>query len=976
MTRPVIVVGGPGSGKTEEVVARLAARYESSPFHEAVALVPTNRHGDQFRRRLVSRCGVAIGLRVETISRFSRSLALGTGEPSHAVAEELLARTARREVDVGAASYFRAIAHTDGFLGLLNAAVGDLLAEAVDPQEFQEAAGRSGSSALKGLTAIFAAYRSELDRRGWLHPAQAPLAAADAVKAGAGLPSLVVLDGFQVFRGVELTLLEAVSNRAEVVVAFDLQSGERARYDSRRLLDRLSNAHVVHMKGRTAAPPMTVTAGTASDREDQLRAMARQIKHRLTEDPSLRPSDCAVAFRQVSPYLSLARQVFAEYDLPLDPAAGERFTTRPLGVWLRRLLHLGRDGWRLGDLAAVLSSGFMDLGRWRLRPDDVTRFTRHGRRHNLWAGQEAVERIVDGIRVDAGEAPAGPARKMGLRIADGMASALRDLRDLLEQPAVDAGEHARRLDDALFGQRSLVQPTARSLPGVETEIEALRGYLRDIAATQEALGGAPEPFDSFAARLEGKLDAPAVLLREAGGVLLAPMHTLHGLRFDHVSLGGLIQGEFPAQRTGTALLDGSAREALARAGLTLPPEPRLAEDDLWRSASTRADGSLALWRTRLDDRGRPAASSYYFDSLPHHRTVETMATAPEETASRRELTIACSRLWQEQGRLRPRDADAWPMVREAVRVEQRRRSFGHAGEYEGRLAAGLVPRLTGEDAVWSASRLESYRTCAFQFFGRYALRLWELEEEMDSADPAMRGTVIHDILQDALQFLVEQGRPLMPDTVGEAVDRLRASGRGIWNRAPEERGFGRAALWRLDADAVIPQLELLLYREAEESQRAGVTRIMGAERMIEASLPLSPPMRVTATVDRLDEGDGLVVIVDYKSGRPIPRSHVMDGRRVQLQLYGHLAREEAAAERVVAPRYAWLNPGNRTWDLDSSRPDDQAVLGHVVGVADEVRSSVESGDFRVNPQVQPCPSYCSFRHICRVNEYSRWKRWD
>ena len=246
---------------------------------------------------------------------------------------------------------------------------------------------------------------------------------------------------------------------------------------------------------------------------------------------------------------------------------------------------------------------------------------------------------------------------------------------------------------------------------------------------------------------------------------------------------------------------------------------------------------------------------------------------------------------------------------------------------------------------------------------------------MDSADAATRGTVVHEVLQDALEPLVAMASPLTQDTLSDCLERLWSRGLDIWNRAPGEKGFGRAALWRLDAEAVFRQLELLLRREAEASERTGVTRIMGAERKIEASLPLSPPMRVTATVDRLDEGQDLVVIVDYKSGRAIPKAQVMDGRRVQLQLYGFLAREEAAAGRVVA-RYAWLNPDVRTWELDSSKPEDQTVLENVVEVAREVRSAVESGDFRVNPQVQPCPSYCSFRHICRVNEYSRWKRWD
>ena len=281
MSGPVIISGGPGSGKTEEVVARLAARYSSSPFYEATALVPTSRHGDQLRRRLVSRCGVALRLRVETISQFSQTLSSSAGRLSPTVAEELLARIVRREIESGPASYFRPIAHTEGLVSLLNAAVRDLLAESIEPPVFLEAADGSGSSALMGLSAIFAAYRSELDRHDWLHPAQVPLAAAEAVKAGAALPRLVVLDGFQVFRGVELTLLQAVSERAEVLATFDPESGARAQHDYERLLESLPNTHVIELKGRTAVPT-TVTAGTASDREDQLRAMARQIKQRLT----------------------------------------------------------------------------------------------------------------------------------------------------------------------------------------------------------------------------------------------------------------------------------------------------------------------------------------------------------------------------------------------------------------------------------------------------------------------------------------------------------------------------------------------------------------------------------------------------------------------------------------------------------------------------------------------------------------------
>ena len=975
-----LIVGGPGGGKTDQVVSRLTALYAADPFSEAVVLVPTVRHGDQLRRRLVGRCGVALRLRVETVAQLSRGLAPDAQPLSRTMAGELLARTARREIERGPAAYFEPIAGTNGFAGLLSAAVDDLLAEAVDPRTLSEAAGKTGSPSLMALGAIFEAYALELERRGWLHPAQIALAAAGAVRAGASAPPIVMLDGFQVVRGSELALLEALADRAEVVVTLDPDAGARARYDYERLLGRFPDARTVALPDDRQTRSLEVTAGDAADREGQMRAVARQIKQRLTDEPSLRPSDFAVAFRQASPYLGLARQVFEEYDLPLDPAAGEPLGSHPLGVWLRRVLSLARDGWHLRDIVAVLSSGFVDLDRWGLSQGLVAWFARRGRQANLWAGRDALERILEALRADA-DAPKRPdSVREGLRrTADGMAEALETLRGLLERPPSPVAEHARRLDEALFGERAIVGAVSQEQHGVRDETEALRSYLRELAATHESIGGEPESFEVFAARLEHHLDAPAVLLREAGGVLLAPMHTLHGLRFDFVAVGGLIEGQFPNPQRRTALLDREARDALRRAGLDIPPEARLAEDELWESVRTRADRTLALWRTRLDERDRPAAASYYFDSYLESKSpeeiVEVRSTTPERAASRRELAIACAGLWTEGGRLRPLKSPEWPVVRAAVPVEQLRRSFGHAGVYEGVVPGSEVPWLTAEDAVWSASRLESYRTCAFQFFSQYALGLRELDEETEGADAATRGTVIHDILQDALAPLAERGLPLSPDTLDEAVANLRDTGPKTWYRAPAEKGFGRAALWRLDWEETCQQLELLLEREAGNSARDGVARIVGAEKPITASLPLDPPLRVTATVDRLDEAEDTVVIVDYKSGRGISRTDVTSGRRVQLQLYGYLAREDARASRVIA-RYAWTNPNNREWHLDSADPEDEAVIEDVVEVAASVRGSVELGDFRVNPQVTPCPTYCSFKHACRVNELTRWKQWD
>ena len=96
------------------------------------------------------------------------------------------------------------------------------------------------------------------------------------------------------------------------------------------------------------------------------------------------------------------------------------------------------------------------------------------------------------------------------------------------------------------------------------------------------------------------------------------------------------------------------------------------------------------------------------------------------------------------------------------------------------------------------------------------------------------------------------------------------------------------------------------------------------------------------------------------------------GRRLQLQLYALAAREQLGAERLVA-RYAYLDPRAEEWALDSADAADEALIDEAKRHAEVVRERVEAGDFRVNPQVTPCPGYCAFRHACRVNQFTRSK---
>lgn len=940
-------------------------------------LVPTVRHGDQFRRRLLAACGVALDLQVATPHGVARTLRTDLPVASAGAARELLGSVTRRQIAAGAAAHFAPLGAAAA-LPMLWEAVAELLAEAVPAERFTAAAAQTGDPQLAAVAAVYDAYHAALRSCRLLPPAGLPAAAAEAAGDAPGLPNLVIVDGFRHFSGGESLLLTALARDRGLLLAFDPEAGERARHSYERLQRLFPDAAIERAGGGAAR--RRAHGCVAADREAQLRAMARRIKRRLTEDRSLRPSDCGVTFRTLGPVLGLARQVFAEYDLPLDPVAGEPLANRPLGVWIRRLLRLPAEGWRLRDLIAVLGSGFTNRKRWHLDEWAVARIARHGRQNHLWAGRDAMDRLAAALRSQDREAEqALPGME-----ARGLGAALAYLYGFLEPPPAPAGDHARRVKAALFGAPPLIRPAVRTQPGLIAEIDAIRGHLDDIAVTDDALREGPAPFAAFVDRLLDRLAAPAAILREAGGVLLAPMTALSGLRLTYLEAGGLVEGEFPAPRPEPILLSLQARRQLAAAGLPLPPPPDTSEDELWRSVLTRADAGLTAWRTRLDERGRQVASSIYFDEVDSAADAAAAATvtavteaavpAPADAASTRELAIACATAWRRGGRASPRPTAAWQVVRLAAQVEQQRRSFTGAGEFEGHVAVDLRPDLTDGGAVWSASRLESYRTCAFRFFGQYALDLYEVEEEMDTADPMTRGTVMHAMLEDALADLSAAHRPLTPDTVDAAVERLRSRGREIWLRAPAEHGFGRAGVWAMECEATLERLEALLHGEAERSEADGVTALSGTERELTATLPTQPPMALRARLDRLDSGPGLAVVVDYKTGS-ISRKDLVSGLRLQLPLYVHAARQHAQQERVIA-RYASMRGHGAPQRLDSDDPDDRQIIDDVLPRAEGVRAAVRAGDFRVNPQVPACPTWCSFRHVCRVNQFSRWKRWD
>ena len=161
-----------------------ARRYQDERFAPTLVLVPTARHGDQFRRRLVARGGVALNLEVATLAQYARLHAAGR-TLSREVAADLLRRVSLERIESGAAGRFEPIAGKPGLHALIGEAVSGAGGRGRSARRLRGGRGRHAESAdLVALADIYAAYRRAAGRAWVARPRRGALAGRGSDRAG------------------------------------------------------------------------------------------------------------------------------------------------------------------------------------------------------------------------------------------------------------------------------------------------------------------------------------------------------------------------------------------------------------------------------------------------------------------------------------------------------------------------------------------------------------------------------------------------------------------------------------------------------------------------------------------------------------------------------------------------------------------------------------------------------------------------
>lgn len=549
----------------------------------------------------------------------------------------------------------------------------------------------------------------------------------------------------------------------------------------------------------------------------------------------------------VTPDRFLARRIATElgrFGVRADDSGGEPLTNTPAGTFIRLLAGAVAEHLAPVPLLALLKHPLAAAGevpsRFRLEARALERTALRGPRP-----APGLNGLATAITSARGFPPRGADFDAATRCLDRLRPILAPVLALAEQRTVALGD---LLEAHLRAAERLADTP--ELPGplrlwAREDGEALARHLAELAFAVESLP--PVAPRAFPALLEPMLEGPVVRLRrvEAEHPRVAILGALEGRlqRADLIVLAGLNEGTWPAVAEPGPWLSRPMREEMG-----LPsPERRIGQAAHDVAQLLCAGGAVLLTRSRRAE-GAPTVPSRWLSRLAAFLSGQ-FGDEAERLIRPAEDFAAIARVLDDPGA-------AMPVPRPAPR-----------------------PPLVSRPRRLSVTEIATWIADPYALYARRVLGLEPLEPIDDEADAGDFGDIVH----------------------GGIADVLRATGLA-WPARDAERMLIEAFLRRLDRRSARPA-QAALWRprlariarfvaDTEATRRANAPlRALFAEVKTEHAIGGLPggPFLLVAKADRIEQRDGRLAVLDYKTGSVPKDAQVKTGTQPQLTLEAALA---------------------------------------------------------------------------------------
>jgi ATP-dependent helicase/DNAse subunit B len=768
----------------------------------------------------------------------------------------------------------------------------------------------------------------------------------------------------------------------------------------------------------------------------EVEEIARTIRF-LKHEEACTFKDVAVVFRNLSDSREKVREVFRAYQIPHRMAAGLPLRSNPLVQAVLGILEVPRSRYQRDAVCRLLRSDYLRFAPLEKSGISAERFDALAREALIHQGEAAWQkRLADRAAnltvrlqyLQEGFVESEDSDLLQQRIdacrktIDDYASSAAIMEALIaalgavprQAPVGNFVEVLHRLIRA-FGVEGRIY-TAREPRLIRRDQRALKAFeelLAEMAENHRVLdAGRKLTMAQFIRILHQTLtdapytpDAPgedAVFVTDALG-----MRDLHA---PVVFVGGLVEGVFPRIHTPNPVFGDVVRSRLNRAlgpkrWVSLSSHWREEEELLFLLAAGSAGKRLYLTYPRSDAQGRDLLPSRYVErvqSLFTDGTLSVRAVSLRDPLPAREQIFLKKELLEVTFRSLYRTARETP---EAPRlldhlldhqkeklaallhglqvIQARRGAPGNA--YTGLLGPEAAARIRSREAPYSASALERYGACPFQYFCERELKVQPLEPVEDEINVMDMGSLYHQILE---QFYRKLQGPVTRENFDEATAHMDAIVDRLLSRQAFKGVPGHQKLWEIRQGEIREILNRFL-----ECERVAFEETGEVPSHFEAAFGMPPlpsgdplsspepftvpsetgPIRFMGKVDRIDlkreVGRPVFSIVDYKTGRHAPPASAVErGESLQLPLYAAWVRKVLpGTPEMHQGAFYLLRSGEKKRQIPAKKDESWEALWE--NTQQHIQTYVESirrGEFPVGEK--KCAEYCRYAGVCRIDE--------
>jgi ATP-dependent helicase/nuclease subunit B len=777
--------------------------------------------------------------------------------------------------------------------------------------------------------------------------------------------------------------------------AFQQRVREKLFLLNEKDLQKLSEVEIIKLTSRSS--------------EEEIRLIAKEIKLLISEK-SVDVDSIVVTFNLISNHSAIIRDIFSEYGIPFNLT--DRFSlseSQPI-IALINLLEVIDNNFYYKNIFRALT------GRWiKIEGVDISNLLRISSNLKIVSGYsnwiETLESTIEQIRFNEQDEDS---RFLPIEFYE---KAIKDISSIYKLLAPfnqkkNIQDFKNELKNLLY-KLDLPSRIINDYPDyIEKNVKAVTVFLETIDEFLDLLeleNGRDKkyPLSYFLKQIKTALQFTRFNTKErhASGVLITSVNEIRGLNFDYVFIGSLIDSEFPTRYQPEIFFSGSYKK----------DEYRHILEERYHFYQTLCCVKKCLYLTfPQKDEKKEFTPSTFINDFNRLFIIKEKTSADYENLiySKSELLRYVSKLDLEKDKteldqisfnteLLKRDIEI-----DKTRLENPFSETSHTGFIFNSLSENAKSKLIEEkQKQYSASQLEEYAKCPFQYFAKRILQLEIIEEPTEELESFELGSLVHSILYEFYKTISEEQIVIADcndeifkklendifDIAEKKIEKLRLNSSFIFYEKEKILGIAgnrkNSILYkfleeeRKNSEGYLPEYFEFEFGQFNKSIKAETQEMLVGD------------VKVRGKIDRIDinKTSNRFKVIDYKLGgkKPIVKD-LLNGISLQLPLYLYASKKLIEAELnsnydpAAAIIYSLKLNNNdfgkksvHTLNARKKLSEDDLIKSNeeLIKICNEVIpayvNKIVEGKFNLS-QLEDRESkvcrFCDFKSICRIQD--------